>query len=229
VRQIPTGPELNGPGGNHRGEDGVKRVLLVADELPVFEAVRGALRNGGVLRVAALADGRRPIAELLKTLRPDVVLIDEMQDHANAVARVRDVGGRPGVAAVVLVAAIEGPLVEEVYEAGANLVLCRTLHPVAFATILRETARGTVVLRPRAAPAARPDHGLTSRETEILGLVAEGFTNRQIARHLWITEQTVKFHVSNCYRKLGVGNRTQATRYAYTHALLATPEQQLAS
>jgi len=61
---------------------------------------------------------------------------------------------------------------------------------------------------------------LTAREREILGLVAEGLTNARIGRELWVTEQTVKFHLSNIYRKLGVSNRTEASRFAYTHGLL---------
>ena len=59
-------------------------------------------------------------------------------------------------------------------------------------------------------------------------LTAEGYTNGRIARELWVTEQTVKFHLSNTYRKLGVANRTEATRYAYLHNLVA-PHERLAS
>jgi DNA-binding NarL/FixJ family response regulator len=212
----------------------MNRLLVVADQLPVFESVHRALRQGGMLQIAGVADGRRSIADALATLTPAAVLIDEMQDHADAVARVREVAARPPVVSVVLVGRNSGSVVEDVYEAGAQIVLSRSLHPVAFATILRETMRGTLVLRPRPSRPA-PDHGLTSREAEILAAVAEGATNRDIAARLWITEQTVKFHLSNCYRKLGVGNRTQASRYAYDHALLATheplapPHAQLAS
>jgi DNA-binding NarL/FixJ family response regulator len=61
---------------------------------------------------------------------------------------------------------------------------------------------------------------LTPRELEILRAAAEGPTNAQIARQLWVTEQTVKFHLSNIYRKLGVSNRTEASRYALMHGLV---------
>jgi DNA-binding NarL/FixJ family response regulator len=69
---------------------------------------------------------------------------------------------------------------------------------------------------------------LTTRELEILRLAAQGHTNSAIARQLWVTEQTVKFHLSNTYRKLGVANRTQASRYAHMNDLVA-PYEQLAS
>ena len=64
------------------------------------------------------------------------------------------------------------------------------------------------------------EFGLTRRELEILQLVAEGDSNAQLAKMLWITEQTVKFHLSNIYRKLGVSNRTEAARWAQLHGLL---------
>ena len=65
---------------------------------------------------------------------------------------------------------------------------------------------------------------LTERETEILRFVASGATNAEIARELWITQQTVKFHVSNVYRKLDVGNRTEACHYAHVNGLVAPRE-----
>jgi DNA-binding CsgD family transcriptional regulator len=64
-------------------------------------------------------------------------------------------------------------------------------------------------------------HGLTRRELEILALVAEGYSNGQMARKLWVTEQTVKFHLSNIYRKLDVANRTEAASWAHRHQLVA--------
>jgi DNA-binding CsgD family transcriptional regulator len=72
--------------------------------------------------------------------------------------------------------------------------------------------------------ATEPDPALdvlTTREREILRLVAEGHSNNQLARMLWVTEQTVKFHLSNVYRKLDVSNRTEASRWAQVHGLLA--------
>ena len=76
---------------------------------------------------------------------------------------------------------------------------------------------------PYAEPAT--DHSsLTDREREILSFVASGATNAEIARKLWITQQTVKFHVSNVYRKLEVGNRTEACHYAHVNGLVAPRE-----
>ena len=74
-----------------------------------------------------------------------------------------------------------------------------------------------------ASPQADSNRGLTQRELEILRLVAEGHSNGELARTLWVTEQTVKFHLSNIYRKLNVANRTEASRWAQLNGLLAAP------
>jgi DNA-binding NarL/FixJ family response regulator len=91
--------------------------------------------------------------------------------------------------------------------------------------MLREVVRGNVVHRFQRRPAtASADCPLTLREKEILSLVAGGATNGDIARTLWVTEQTVKFHLSNTYRKLGVANRTQASHYAHVNHLVTAVE-----
>ena len=81
-------------------------------------------------------------------------------------------------------------------------------------------ARGHNGKRQRSRESIEEAWGLTRRELEILTLVAEGHSNAQLARMLWVTEQTVKFHLSNIYRKLNVSNRTEASRWAQVHGLL---------
>jgi DNA-binding NarL/FixJ family response regulator len=88
-------------------------------------------------------------------------------------------------------------------------VLCGAANGVVFRT------------PPPAGPESELVGRLTPRELEILALAAEGTGNKQIAQRLWVTEQTVKFHLSNVYRKLDVANRTEATRYAVQHGLVA--------
>ena len=106
---------------------------------------------------------------------------------------------------------------------------CRALEDHASGQPRHDAARGRP--RQRRAPLREPRGGgrrpcpLTARELEILLLAAEGHTNGQIARELWVTEQTVKFHLSNTYRKLGVANRTEASRYAHVHELVARSER----
>ena len=113
----------------------------------------------------------------------------------------------------------------EAFDAGAHAVLSKSMHSVSLGTMLREVVRGNVVHRfERRPPAPAAECPLTLREKEILGFVAEGATNGQIARMLWVTEQTVKFHLSNTYRKLGVANRTEASHYAHMNNLVTAAE-----
>jgi DNA-binding NarL/FixJ family response regulator len=200
----------------------VKRLLIVADHALVVQAIRRALGQTAGFDVVAMLDGRTSLRARLRELRPDVVLVDDMRDPTHAPARLREVAEElEGAMGILLAAGIDPERTEEAFDAGAEAVLCKAMHAVALGTVLRETVRGTVVHRPRAACEQHGDCGLTHRETEILGLAAQGLTNGRIGRELWITEQTVKFHLSNTYRKLGVANRTEATRVAYASGLVS--------
>jgi len=105
----------------------------------------------------------------------------------------------------------------------------KTAHPDDLTSAIRQAFEHSIYLagvRPTAAPPAPQlddSPGLTRRELEILQLVAEGHSNAELARMLWVTEQTVKFHLSNIYRKLDVANRTEASRWAQLHGLLTPP------
>ena len=208
----------------------MKRLVIVADHSLVLQAIRLALRQTAGFQLVGLIDGRSPAAGALAELRPDVIVIDEMQVPDNAIARMREAAEHaPKAKRLLLTARMEERWVSQVFEAGADGVLSKTVHPVSMGTLLREIAQGHVVQRfQRTTAAQEAPCPLTEREREILCLTAEGYTNQKIARELWVTEQTVKFHLSNLYRKLGVGNRTEASRYAYMHNLVR-PHEQLAS
>lgn len=198
------------------------RLIVVADHSLIAHAIRLALRHTACFEIIGSVDGRYPVAEALKKHAPDVVLVDDMQDPDLAIARLREIAEHvPLAQRLMLVAGMDEDRLGEVFDAGAQTVLSKTVDPVALGTLLREVVRGNVMHRFE----RRPSRGatqcsLTQREREILGLAAEGNTNGQIARTLWVTEQTVKFHLSNTYRKLGVANRTEASRYAMVNGLV---------
>jgi DNA-binding NarL/FixJ family response regulator len=207
----------------------MKRLLIVADHSLVVHAIRLALRQTAGFQVVGFLDGRASIRAQLLELRPDVVLVDDMHNPADATARLQEVAQvLPDARALLLTPEMTDAVVDEAFDAGADVVLSKSVHPVALGTLLRETVRCNVVHRYRRARPVSEDCPLTTRETEILALAAQGFTNGRIARELWITEQTVKFHLSNTYRKLGVTNRTEASRYAYVNNLV-TRQESLAS
>lgn len=207
----------------------MKRLMIVADHSLAVHAIRLALRQTAGFRVVGFFDGRGSIRQALLELNPDVVVVDDMQHSENAVARMREIAeATPDAKSLLLTLRMDQEWLDEAFEAGIDAVVSKTVHPVSLGTLLREICQGTVALRhqARSAPAAKEDCPLTDRELEILRLVAEGYTNGRIAADLWVTEQTVKFHLSNTYRKLGVANRTQASRYAHLHAL-TTPVERL--
>ena len=134
---------------------------------------------------------------------------------------------------IVLTTSMEPAWLDAIFDAGAAGAISKATHPAALATLVRETIEGHVVhvyKSTGAARASRPaavaaeQSPLTSRELEVLQLVAAGSTNGEIAQKLWVTEQTVKFHLSNVYRKLEVGNRTEASHYAHVNGLLGAPQ-----
>jgi DNA-binding NarL/FixJ family response regulator len=207
----------------------MKRLLIVADHPLVVHAIRLALRQTAGFQVVGFLDGRVPIRAQLLELHPDVVLIDEMQDSADAMTRLQEVAEvLPDVKSLLLLRKMDDDVIEVAFDAGADAVFSKGIHPVALGTLLRETVRCNIVHRHRRARSASECCPLTAREIEILGLAAQGYTNGRIARQLWITEQTVKFHLSNTYRKLGVTNRTEASRYAYVNDLVM-PREAVAS
>ena len=138
----------------------------------------------------------------------------------------------PSLRAIVLSRHHDPAHIDAALASGAAAYIVKTAHPDDVASAVRQAFDHSVYLAgaprsvggppaPESQPAgpARPG-GLTRRELEILRLVAEGHSNSQLARLLWVTEQTVKFHLSNIYRKLGVANRTEASRWAQVNGLL---------
>jgi DNA-binding NarL/FixJ family response regulator len=209
----------------------MKRLLIVADHSLVVHAIRMALRQTAGFKVVGFVDGRQSIRTQLQESTPDIVLVDDMHVRQHALDRLAEVGEfAPDAKSILLTGVMDDESVDEIFEAGASTVLSKAVHPVALGTLLREVVQGHVLHCPRRkrASVSTEDCPLTTRELEILGLAAQGYTNGRIARELWVTEQTVKFHLSNTYRKLGVANRTEASRYAHMHDLLM-PREQLAS
>lgn len=207
----------------------MRRLVIVADTSLIIEAIRIGFRESGEFRLVASADGRRTSAETVLGAEPDVVLLDDMDRSERAIELTRAIADEnEHVAIIVLSVEMEPGWLEQIFEAGATGVISKATHPVALATLVRETLNGRIYhthkhLRgKRGHVSSCPiDHlPLTTREAEILQLVASGSTNGDVARHLWVTEQTVKFHLRNIYRKLDVANRTQASRFAYANGLV---------
>ena len=206
------------------------RVLIIVDNGLTAEAIRHEMRHAPSCRVLGYVNGRTPCAMTITDAAPDLVIVDDMSDETATLGRIREVrGAAPEAKIVLLTVRMEASWLSEASAAGINSAINKSAPPATVGLLIREVAAGNVFhtfVRDAARPrnlAAVPD--LTARELEILGWVAAGASNSAIATALFVTEQTVKFHLSNIYRKLGVSNRTQASAFAYHHGLLEVPAQ----
>jgi DNA-binding NarL/FixJ family response regulator len=217
----------------------VQRLVVVADNSLISEAIAIGLRKSGEFKFLGHVDARSVTWSAIVDAAPDVMLIDDLDHSELALDLIRRVKAElPATAIIVLTMGKDTDWLDAVFEAGAVGAISKATHPAALATLVRETVSGHIVHRYKelaqtgerpAHAAAGEDSALTGRELEVLRLVAAGSTNGEIARALWVTEQTVKFHLSNVYRKLDVGNRTEASHYAHVNGLVSGPPRLVVS
>jgi len=199
-------------------------VLIVTDNGFAAEVIRRSFRNTSGVRVAGFVDGRHACGMAVAEAQPDVVIVDEMTWAATALDRIAEVrSAAPTAKIIALISQPGADWVDDAVRAGAHAAIAKTVQPGTLALLVREIWAGTVhhaFAGVRASANRTGDHvSLTARELEILRMVASGASNAVIARELWVAQQTVKFHLSNVYRKLGVTNRTEASHYAYVNGL----------
>jgi DNA-binding NarL/FixJ family response regulator len=205
---------------------------VLLDPHPIWlDAVELVLQRVGVEVAAKTSVGSEAI-QLVERLTPELLTleIDPLPGEPDGLEVLRQVLTRhAALRAIVLSTHHDTVHIDGALAAGASAYVVKTAHPDDVASAVRQAfdhsvfMRGTVTTTPPgAAGTARREipGGLTRRELEILKLVAEGHSNAALARMLWITEQTVKFHLSNIYRKLEVTNRTEASRWAQLNGLL---------
>jgi NarL family two-component system response regulator LiaR len=169
---------------------------------------------------------------MARELEPDVVLMDLLMPVMDGLEATRAILAElSDVEVVALTSVLEGASVTGAVRAGAIGYLLKDADSEELHRAIRGAAEGRVQLAPEAAARlmrevsapANPE-ALTERETEILTLVARGKSNRQIASELFVEEKTVKSHISNILRKLGVPSRTQAALHAVRTGLVSTEE-----
>ncbi|GAA4542047.1 response regulator transcription factor [Amycolatopsis samaneae] len=210
------------------------RVVVVDDQQVVREglvALLGLLDDVDV--VGSAADGRQALV-LLGTTPADVVLMDLRMPGLDGVATTRVLTrDHPGLAVVVLTTYADDVSIADALRAGARGYLTKDAGRAEIGAALRSAAAGQAIFDAKiserlvaaldARPATRakpvlPD-GLTAREAEVVGLIARGLTNAEIAAELYIGEATVKTHINNAFAKIGVRHRAEAVRYGLDHEL----------
>jgi DNA-binding NarL/FixJ family response regulator len=194
-------------------------VLIVDDHPVVRQGLRALLEVQDDMTVAGEAGDGPAAISLAESLRPDIVLLDLKLPGMDGVAVLRPLRAA-GLRVLVLTSATEPSAAAAAVRAGAAGVVYKDIDPAALVRAIRSVHDGNMLLAPEAVGSlvrgSRADT-LTAREREVLAGIADGKSNREIARLLRVSEKTVKAHVSAVLAKLGVQDRTQAAVYAVRH------------
>jgi DNA-binding NarL/FixJ family response regulator len=202
----------------------VIRVLVVDDHRLVRAGLITLLRAADDIDVVGEAADGGQAARMAADTQPDVVLMDLSMPEVDGVTGTRLLlAEHPDVRVVALTSFTDRQRVSDVLAAGAVGYLLKDCEPQELLAGVRAAARGHNPLDPRVAGALLPGRtespgaGLSDREREVLRLAATGLANKQIGRALGISERTVKVHLGNVFRRIGVGDRTSAALWAREH------------
>ncbi len=200
------------------------KILIADDHRLVLEGVRRTLDTCDDMEVVAEATNGSQVLPLVRRTDPDLVLLDMRMPELDGLRCIDLIRKHaPKVKVVVLSAHRDAEHVQAALRRGAAGYIVKTVNPAELPSAIRQSVEKTVFH-----PVGMPDApesgavaaaGLTEREIEILRAVARGLSNEAISKEFWLSKQTVKFHLSNVYRKLNVANRTEAVRFAFEHGL----------
>ena len=208
------------------------RVLVADDHGVVRQGLTMYLKLDEELEVVGEASNGEEALYMARDLQPDVVLMDVLMPVMDGIEATEKIKAElPEVEVVALTSVLDDGAVTGAVRAGAMGYLLKNTKPRELCRAIKGAAAGQVQLDPEAAArlmremrAPEKPEALTARETEVLGLLARGQANKQIARELFVEEKTVKAHVSSILRKLGVSSRTQAALYAVRTGLVSIDE-----
>jgi two-component system nitrate/nitrite response regulator NarL len=204
----------------------MKTKVLIADDHPLVRSgVRRALEEEDDIEVVGEAANGAKVLPLIGQTGPDLVVLDLSMPQLDGLACLDQIRKRyPDVKVVILSATGNPERVQAALARGATAYVVKSVDVRDLASALRQAVEGTVfhALGVQEDSEGQPAEsaGLTKREVAILKAVARGLSNQAIGREFWVSEQTVKFHLRNIFRKLGVGSRTEAARYAFEHGLV---------
>ncbi len=204
------------------------RVLLVDDHRLMLEAVRFALEEDGDFEIVGATTESTKVQGLVAELKPDVVLLDVRMPQLDGITCLKRIHAAfPEVVVVMLSASEDQAVIAAAMENGATGFVLKHLDPRELGGVIRQALGGVVFksagLFAEASATLAAEAGLTVKEHQILNLLSTGLSNAAIAKELWVADQTVKFHLSNIYRKLKVKGRTAAVEAARQRGLITNP------
>ena len=204
------------------------RVVIADDHQLMLAGIRRALEaDGGFVIVGETRNGAE-VAGIVDRAKPDLVLLDVRMPNVDGLGCLEEIRRRhPEIKVVMLSASQDEQLIETALRRGASAYLVKNIDADDLPSTLRQALEGNVY-RPvstSSEPETRGPRaaGLTEREVSILTALSRGLSNDEIAKEFWVARQTVKFHLTNIYRKLGVRNRAEAMRQAYAFGLVDAP------
>jgi DNA-binding NarL/FixJ family response regulator len=200
------------------------RVLVADDHSLTLEAVKEALRGDPGIKLVAEANSGRQALALASRSRPDVALLDMHMpgslDGLTCAERIKK--SMPDVKVVIISAFNDEASVRMAFRRGANAFISKAVDPRDIGPTIRATVQRTVFHAPvdGCEGNGQTTEGLSPRELSVLKAVAAGLPNKTISEHLWVSEHTVKFHLTNIFRKTETANRTEAARWAHERGLI---------
>lgn len=217
----------------NRSEGAPIKVVIVDDHPVVRSGIKDMLSVFDDIQLVGEASSGQEFLENMQNLNPDLILLDMVMPHMDGLETTRAVlNQNPNIKIVILTTFANGIDVQEALEAGAVGYLTKHSKIDVLADAIRTANSGQTILAPQAVTAlmesrrssSRLGQDLSKRELEVLALLVEGLSNREIALRLKISPETVKHHVSSCMSKLEATNRTQAATKAIELKLI--PRQQ---
>lgn len=203
---------------------GTIRVVLAEDHALMRDAVKLVFDDAEGIELVGEAVNGLELLPLLAKVEADFVLLDVQLPGLDGLACLEELAQHHPQLKVAMLSAVEDPqVIEAAFRRGASSYILKSVNPFDLPAAIRQIVDASVFHGPRPTGALPASDGsaLSERELAVLVELSHGHTNKQIAAELWLSEQTVKFHLRNVYRKLGIKSRTEALRYAYEHDLAA--------
>jgi DNA-binding NarL/FixJ family response regulator len=190
----------------------------------MLKAIRLALAESEDIEIVGEADAGPKVVPLVGQTSPDLVLLDIRMPGLDGLSVLDRLRERYPQVRVAILSAVEDPtVIQAAFSRGAKAFIVKHIDPRDLAAAVRQ-AVDAAVFQPLGTLENGDGEGngpeLSKREVTILHALQSGLSNKQIAKELFLAEQTVKFHLTNIYRKLGVSSRTEAVRYAFEHGLV---------